>query len=118
MQTARGQAAFVVPPDTPGLVGNKKLRKLGLRASHTADVFLDDVRVPGRCLLGGKERLDERLARAREGRRSSGSASMRMLLAVAFPGRQWRGAGWVVRWSQLTVISALEASDRPTFRRE
>ncbi|WP_323097659.1 acyl-CoA dehydrogenase family protein [Intrasporangium sp. YIM S08009] len=64
---SRGQAAFVVPPGTPGLEGGRKLRKLGLRASHTADVFLDDVRVPGSCLLGGKERLDERLARAREG---------------------------------------------------
>jgi len=73
----RGQAAFVVPPGTPGLTGTKKLRKLGLRASHTADVFLDDVRVPGACLLGGKERLDERLARVRDGRRSAGSASMR-----------------------------------------
>ena len=56
-----------MPPGTPGLAGAKKLKKLGLRASHTADVFLDDVRVPGRCLLGGKEALDERLARAREG---------------------------------------------------
>ncbi|MEU7582186.1 acyl-CoA dehydrogenase family protein [Streptomyces sp. NPDC041068] len=64
---ARGQAAFVVPPGTRGLEGGKKIRKLGLRASHTADVFLDDVRVPGSCLLGGKERLDARLARAREG---------------------------------------------------
>jgi alkylation response protein AidB-like acyl-CoA dehydrogenase len=74
---ARGQAAFVVPPGTAGLVGTKKLKKLGLRASHTADVFLDDVRVPGRCLLGGKGKLDERLARAREGKRASGSAAMR-----------------------------------------
>jgi len=74
---ARGQAAFVVPPGTPGLEGGRKLRKLGLRASHTADVFIDDVRVPGSCLLGGKERLDERLARAREGGSSSGQAAMR-----------------------------------------
>ncbi|MFJ9181091.1 acyl-CoA dehydrogenase family protein [Streptomyces sp. NPDC102360] len=69
---SRGQAAFIVPPGTPGLEGAKKIRKLGLRASHTADVFLDDVRVPGHCLLGGKEKLDARLARAREGTRSSG----------------------------------------------
>jgi alkylation response protein AidB-like acyl-CoA dehydrogenase len=74
---SRGQAAFVVPPGTPGLAATKKLRKLGLRASHTADVFLDDVRVPGSCLLGGKEALDARLARAREGKRASGQASMR-----------------------------------------
>jgi alkylation response protein AidB-like acyl-CoA dehydrogenase len=73
---SRGQAAFVVPPGTPGLVGNRKIKKLGLRASHTADVFLDDVRVPGHCLLGGRERLDRRLARAREGGRSSGQAAM------------------------------------------
>src|SRR6478672_2417666 len=44
---ARGQAAFIIPPGTPGLTGGPKLRKLGLRASHTADVFLDEVRVPG-----------------------------------------------------------------------
>jgi acyl-CoA dehydrogenase len=74
---SRGQAAFVVPPGTPGLASPKKLKKLGLRASHTADVFLDDVRVPGRCLLGGKDALDERLARAREGKRASGQAAMR-----------------------------------------
>ena len=37
-----------------------------MRASHTADVFLDEVRVPGACLLGGKERLDRRIAKARE----------------------------------------------------
>ena len=52
-------------------------RSSGLRASHTADVFLDDVRVPGRCLLGGKDALDERLARARSGQRASGQAAMR-----------------------------------------
>ncbi|AJE85431.1 MULTISPECIES: acyl-CoA dehydrogenase family protein [Streptomyces] len=73
---ARGQAAFLVPPNTPGLDGSKKIKKLGLRASHTAEVFLDDVRVPGSCLLGGKERLDARLARAREGTRSAGQAAM------------------------------------------
>ena len=73
---SRGQAAFVVPPGTKGLVGNRKIRKLGLRASHTADVFLDDVRVPGACLLGGRERLERRLARAREGDRAKGQAAM------------------------------------------
>jgi acyl-CoA dehydrogenase len=74
---SRGQAAFVVPPGTPGLAATRKLKKLGLRASHTADIFLDDVRVPGRCLLGGKEALDERLDRARSGRRGASQAAMR-----------------------------------------
>src|SRR5215211_1621213 len=71
----RGQAAFVVPPGTAGLHSPRKLRKLGLRASHTADVFLDDVRVPGRCLLGGREALEERLARTRAARAATVPAS-------------------------------------------
>ncbi|MFI6237802.1 acyl-CoA dehydrogenase family protein [Micromonospora sp. NPDC050784] len=74
---SRGQAAFVVPPGTPGLAATRKLRKLGLRASHTADVFLDGVRVPGRCLLGGRDALQERLDRARSGQRATGQAAMR-----------------------------------------
>src|SRR5215216_592725 len=62
----RGQASFVVPPGTKGLSQGQKYKKHGIRASHTAEVILDDVRVPGRCLLGGRERLDAKLARARE----------------------------------------------------
>jgi acyl-CoA dehydrogenase len=73
---SRGQAAFVVPPGTAGLTMGTKVKKHGLRASHTADVFLDDCRVPGSCLLGGKEKLDERIARTREGTRSRGQAAM------------------------------------------
>jgi acyl-CoA dehydrogenase len=73
---ARGQAAFVVPPDTEGLEMGAKVMKHGLRASHTADVFLDDCRIPGRCLLGGKEKLDERVARAREGTSARKQAAM------------------------------------------
>ncbi|MFZ9076720.1 MAG: acyl-CoA dehydrogenase family protein, partial [Ilumatobacteraceae bacterium] len=62
----RGQASFVVPPGTKGLSQGQKYLKHGIKASHTAEVVLDDVRVPGRCLLGGKEKLDAKLARARE----------------------------------------------------
>ena len=64
---ARGQASFVIPPGTPGLTQGKKEKKMGIRASHTASVLLADVRVPSDCLLGGEERLEERLARARSG---------------------------------------------------
>jgi acyl-CoA dehydrogenase len=61
----RGQASFIVPPGTPGLSQGQKYAKHGIRASHTAEVVLQDVRVPGRCLLGGKEKLDAKLAKAR-----------------------------------------------------
>src|SRR3954452_750741 len=73
---ARGQAAFVIPPGTSGLEMGTKVKKHGLRASHTADVFLDDCRIPAGHVLGGKEKLDERLARAREGQRSRSQAAM------------------------------------------
>ena len=72
----RGHASFVVPPGTPGLSQGQKFKKMGIRASHTAEVVLDDVRVPGSCLLGGKEKLDARLARAREGKSSRVQAAM------------------------------------------
>ncbi len=65
---ARGQASFVVGPEFKGkgLSQGQKFKKHGIRASHTAEVILDDCRIPGSQLLGGKDKLDERLARARE----------------------------------------------------
>ncbi len=65
---SRGQASFIVPPGTKGLSQGQKFKKMGIRASHTAEVVLDDVRIPGRLLLGGKDKLDEKLARARSGK--------------------------------------------------
>ena len=73
---SRGHASFVVPPGTKGLSMGQKFSKMGIRASHTAEVVFDDVRVPGSCLLGGKEKLDARLARAREGKSSKTQAAM------------------------------------------
>jgi acyl-CoA dehydrogenase len=74
---SRGQASFIVPPGTPGLSMGQKFRKHGIRASHTAEVILDGVRVPGRCLVGGKEKLDARLARIRKGGRGGEQAAMK-----------------------------------------
>ncbi len=74
---ARGQASFVIPPGTPGLSQGQKFRKHGVRASHTAEVVLDGVRVPGRCLVGGQDRLEARLARVRSGGRSGEQAAMK-----------------------------------------
>jgi alkylation response protein AidB-like acyl-CoA dehydrogenase len=74
---SRGQASFIVPPGTKGLSQGQKFRKSGIRASHTAEVVLDDVRVPGRCLVGGKDKLDSRLARVREGGSAGEQAAMK-----------------------------------------
>jgi acyl-CoA dehydrogenase len=74
---SRGHAAFVIPPGTKGCEQGAKVKKHGIRASHTADVHLDDCRIPASCLLGGKEKLDERLARVREGKSAKSQAAMR-----------------------------------------
>jgi acyl-CoA dehydrogenase len=65
----RGQGVFIVPKGTPGLSMLRKLDKLGCRASHTGEIVLEECRVPGEHLLGGRERLEERIAKGRESER-------------------------------------------------
>ncbi|MGW6390338.1 acyl-CoA dehydrogenase family protein [Streptomyces sp. NPDC055103] len=81
---SRGHASFIVPPNTPGLSQGQKFQKHGIRASHTAEVVLEDVRVPGHCLLGGKGKLDERLARAREKAKAGGGQSVKNAAMATF----------------------------------
>ncbi len=47
-----GISAFIVHGDTPGLSAGKKENKLGMRASDTASLILEDCRVPEENLLG------------------------------------------------------------------
>jgi len=79
---SRGQAAFIIPPGTKGCEQGAKVKKHGIRASHTADVHLDDCRIPDHLVLGGKEKLDERLARVREGRSAKTQAAMQTFEAT------------------------------------
>jgi len=72
----RGQASFVVGKDTPGLSQGKKESKLGIRASHTAEVILEDCRIPAENLLGGEEKLEKKLQRGREGKKSRGADAL------------------------------------------
>ena len=46
---------FIVERDRPGFQANKLKGKLGIRASDTAEIVLNNVRVPKDNLLGGKE---------------------------------------------------------------
>ncbi|MEU3075716.1 acyl-CoA dehydrogenase family protein [Streptomyces laurentii] len=89
---SKGHASFIVPPGTPGLSQGQKFQKHGIRASHTAEVVLEDVRVPGGCLLGGKEKLDERLARARERAKSGGERVKNAAMATFEASRPAVGA--------------------------
>ncbi|MFB7937796.1 acyl-CoA dehydrogenase family protein [Streptomyces sp. NPDC004779] len=89
---SKGHASFIVPPNTPGLSQGQKFQKHGIRASHTAEVVLEDVRVPGSCLLGGKDKLDERLARAREKAKAGGERVKNAAMATFEASRPAVGA--------------------------
>ena len=47
-----GLTAFIVEADAPGLSAGKKEKKMGMRACHTGDVIMEDVRVPVENRLG------------------------------------------------------------------
>jgi len=51
-----GIRGFVVENGTPGLKGGKVEDKMGVRASHTAEVILDDCRIPAGNMLGADEK--------------------------------------------------------------
>ena len=74
---SRGQATFIIPPDTTGLSQGQKFKKHGIRASHTAEVVLDNVRLSEDMILGGREKFEERIGRARSGVSTGGQAAMK-----------------------------------------
>lgn len=114
---SKGHASFIVPPNTPGLSQGQKFKKHGIRASHTAEVVLEDVRVPGHCLLGGKEKLDERLARARERAKTGGERVKNAAMATFEASRPAVGA-MAVGTARAAYEEALEyAKTRTQFGR-
>lgn len=48
----RNKSLIIVPLKTPGVTVARKLDKLGMRASDTAQIFFEDVRVPQRYRIG------------------------------------------------------------------
>jgi alkylation response protein AidB-like acyl-CoA dehydrogenase len=50
----KGTSVFIVDKGAPGLTIGKKERKMGLRASSTVEVILEDVKVPSGNILGGE----------------------------------------------------------------
>lgn len=87
----RGQGVFIVPKGTPGLELLRKLDKLGCRASHTGEILLRHCRVPADQLLGGEERLRERIARGREAESEAAMAAITPPPAVAADGSAEQG---------------------------
>jgi acyl-CoA dehydrogenase len=56
---------FPVPADTAGLRVGSKDRKMGQAGAWTADVHLDNVRVPASAIIGGEEGCGFRIVHAR-----------------------------------------------------
>jgi acyl-CoA dehydrogenase len=100
----RGQASFVVPKGTPGLSMGKKEDKLGIRASQTAEVVLDDCRIPLDHLLGGMDKLERKLERARSGQSSGNSGALatfevtRPLVGASALGIAQAAYDWTLDW--------------------
>lgn len=51
---ARGITLFVVERGTPGFERGKQIKKVGLHAQDTAELFFEDCRVPASNMLGGE----------------------------------------------------------------
>jgi acyl-CoA dehydrogenase len=69
-------SGFLIPVETPGLSVGKPDKKMGQRGALTADVVLEDVRVPASALLGGVEGKGFKTAmKALDGGRLSVTAS-------------------------------------------
>ncbi|NEA38945.1 acyl-CoA dehydrogenase family protein [Streptomyces sp. SID11385] len=115
---SKGHASFIVPPGTKGLAQGQKFKKHGIRASHTAEVVLEDVRVPGHCLLGGKEKLDQRLARARERAKAQGGERIKNAAMATFEASRPAVGAMAVGTARAAYEEALEyARTRTQFGR-
>lgn len=64
---AKGISAFIVDKDTPGLTFGANEKKMGWKNQPTAQVILDDVRVPADRLVGGEEGLGKGFTMAMRG---------------------------------------------------
>ena len=96
-------SAFVVPNDSPGFSQIKVWDKMGIRASHTADLAFDEVRIPA----------DHRLGIPDPDFRSGGRGALGTLAAT----RPWIGAFAVGLARAAFEYSADYALERKTFNR-
>ena len=99
----KGVSAFAVPKAADGFSQGQRWKKMGIRASHTADLILDDVRIPA----------DRRLGISDELFRSGGRGTLGTLLAT----RPWIGSMAVGLARAAFEFSADYARERQAFGR-
>ena len=81
----RGQASFIIHKDDGGIKAGKKEKKLGIRASNTTEVILEDCRIPLDRVLGGVDKLEGKLAKAKSGESSGRSSAALRTFEVTRP---------------------------------
>ena len=73
--TGRGMSLFLVEKGTPGFEVTRKLDKLGMRSSDTAELLFEDCRVPPENLLGGEGKGFRQIMWELQGERIAGAAN-------------------------------------------
>jgi alkylation response protein AidB-like acyl-CoA dehydrogenase len=81
----RGQASFIIHKDDGGIRPGKKEKKLGIRASDTTEVILEDCRIPADRVLGGLDRLEGKLEKAKKGESTGKSSAALRTFEVTRP---------------------------------
>jgi alkylation response protein AidB-like acyl-CoA dehydrogenase len=81
----RGQASFIIHKDDGGIRPGKKEKKLGIRASDTSEVIIEDCRIPADRVLGGLDRLEKKLEKARKGEATGRSSAALRTFEVTRP---------------------------------
>jgi alkylation response protein AidB-like acyl-CoA dehydrogenase len=82
----------------------KKEDKIGIRASQTAEIVLEDVRIPLENLLGGMDKLERKLERARAGQKGGSSNALatfevtRPLVGASAIGIARAAYEWTLDW--------------------
>lgn len=76
----RDKTLIIVPLDTPGVTRGAKLDKLGMRASDTAPLFFQDVRVPKSNRIGDENQgFIYQMQQFQEERMWAGAASLKLM---------------------------------------
>src|SRR5439155_12608965 len=121
-----GFSLFLVDTSTPGYGVSRKLDKLGMRSSDTAELVLDDVRVPSDALVGTEGKGFYQIMWELQGERLIGVAgsvagawlAMERTLQYAKDRRAFGGSVWdfqVIRHRFAEMATELEAARQLTY---
>lgn len=114
----KGISAFIVPPGTAGFSVAQRFDKLGLRGSETAELVLDDVRLPAESLLGPEGAgLRVALGALQGGRVGIAGCALgvaeaafgEMLRAVSAEDAEWKRTALARAFAELSAARALVA---------